>query len=704
MAEEEGGIVMGSSENLSGGAGQIFPAAEKRKMPRWLLMVCVAEAVLAAILALLVAIPTRIPYPTASGEDAEKRIRTLVSQAQACADKPGSTRDEVLRTYENALKEASGTAWAIEIKRRIEKAKLEYEKRAQEALAKFNLAFGTLIEQEDYPQAQTELENFSNQFKDCEICKEQIDAMGKRLSLLIEARKECYAVIEQAGNLWRQERASEALELLGSFPARYQDTVYAARVKTKKDEIAAYLAQIAAAREAAERRRQEDAAELQRLAEEESKKAQDEAQKRWVEDQMKRAEEERKKREEEERRKAEEARAKEEESKPKEPEKEDGEPWTVVEMKSLTQDKFPFITPFPTDSPLATGPRATATLRFLPLPNEGRKFGYAVEDRQTSIEIDADADGVLDTHLQGNGGIVTVKVFYGKEEGEALYTVRISRVEGSLVFRRHCFTAGKFGNIKLFLIDEDNNGAFNDYGIDALSLGDNHCACTLTNVMMIGGKLFEVQVSRSGKKLSLRPFTAKTGKLNLVSGFKANANLLYAIVLGKIKNEKGKEYTAAFDLAGQPKGVDIPVGTYELHAAAAITSGKRLLAKITKTKDCKQITVAESSSVKIDWGAPAHLDFSYTITASDYLRVKPESIKIYGAYGELYSDVGIDDLLPTVEVKSESGVIVLTRSFTRTQDGQHLEIFESLVPTVVRLKVRVFGKVSFLGDASSEWK
>jgi hypothetical protein len=697
---------MGSSKKARDNSSGDVSAAEKKTLAHWIFAVCVAEAVVAAVLILLVAIPAHIPYPTSSDEDAagEKAIRAAIAQAESSANKPGLTNEESLQYYENALKRSPDAIWASEIKRRIRKAKQEYEKGAREALAKFSLAFDTFTAEENYTQAQTELENFSAQFKDCEICGEQIAAMRARLSLLLEAREKCSEVIAAAEDLWRKERGSEALELLSSFPAKYQDTAYAARVKTKKDEIAAYLAEIAAVREAQEKRRQEEAAELQRRAEEDAKRATEEAEKRWTEDEKKRIEEERKRTEEEQKRKEEEeARAKEEESKPKEPEKEEGEPWTVVEMKPFSQNEFPFITPAPADSTLVTGPGATVTLKFLPLPNEGRKFGLGVEDKQSSIEVDTDADGILDTHLPPNGGIVTVKVCYGKEEGEAPYTVQIFRLEGGLRFRRHSFTAGKFQNTELFLIDEDNNGKFNDYSTDALVVGNNICACTLANVMMISGKLFELKVALSGKKLSLRPFTAKKGKLNLVSGFNAKGNLLYAIVLGKVKNEKGKEFTAAFDLAGQAKGADIPVGTYELHAAA-VGSTNKLTARIKQTKECKEITIAESSSVKIDWGAPARAEFSYDISSTGNLRVSPDSIRIYGAYGEFYSDMGINESLFGVQVKNENGDIVLTGNFIRTQDGESLETFEALVPTNAKLKVRIFGKIGFLGDVSSKWK
>jgi len=372
-------------------------------------------------------------------------------------------------------------------------------------------------------------------------------------------------------------------------------------------------------------------------------------------------------------------------------------------MKPFSRNEFPFTTPFPADSPLAAGPQATATLKFLPLPNEGRKSQHAVQDNQSSIEVDTDADGIVDRRLPARGGVVTVKVFYGGEEGEAPYTVRIFRVEGGLRFRRHCFTAGKFQNTKLFLIDEDNNGRFNDYGKDALAVGNNPCACTLANVMVIGKKLFEVKVSLSGKKLSLRPFEAKTGKLNLVSGFKAKSNLLYAIVIGKIKDEKGKEHTAAFDLAKHRKGLDIPVGAYQLHAAA-VGSSNKLIAKIRKTSECKEIFVTESSSVKIDWGAPARAEFSYDIDSASTLRIRPDTIRVYGAYGEMYYDMAFDEFVPNVQVKNENEVVILTRSFNRSDDGKSLATFECLVPSDAKLKVRILGKIRFLGDISSKWK
>jgi len=685
---------MSENRNFSSGLGQSL-FSEKRKMPRWVFAVWAAEAVLVAILAFFVATPVRIPYPTSSDEDvlAEKTAQALIAQADSYANNPGSTRAELLAFYEAALEKVSGTIWASEIRRRVKEVNEKYEKDAQEALARLNLSFVTFVALEDYGQAQTELDNFTAQFADCAACAERVAAMRARLILLVDAKKECSEIIEKANNLWRSERASEALQLLSSFSAKYPDTVYAAHAKTKKEEIESYLTQVAAQRETDEKSRQEQDTEG-----EEEKRLREEAQQRWIEEQMKQAQEESKKAEEEKRRAEEEARAKET---PKAPQ-EEGEQWTVVEMKQFSQKEFPFITPFPTDSSLVTGPMATTTLKFLPLPNEGRKFGHGVEDRKNSIEVDADADGVFETHLPGQGGIVTVKVFYA-EEGEAPYTVKIFREDSTIHFRRHCFAAGKFGNTKLFLIDEDSNGKFNDYGTDALATGENPCACTLANVMMIGGKLYEVKASQSGKKLSLRPFATKTGKLDLVSGFKSKGNLLYAIVTGKVQDKKGNELTAAFNLAGQAKGLEIPVGTYDFHAAA-VGSTSKLTARITKSRECKQISVAESSSVKIDWGAPGRLDFSYNISSEGKLSISPNSIQIYGAYGEVYSNLSFDELVPNVQVKDENGTLIFSGSFEWNTQNDALEVFECSVPRNAKLKVRILGKIRYLGDVSSDWK
>ncbi|MFH1423091.1 MAG: hypothetical protein ABIH42_10320 [Planctomycetota bacterium] len=685
----------------------IPPTIEKKKLPRWILCVCAAEVIIVLILLYSVAFPYHIPYPTTVDENilAEQEIRTLIAELDISINKTGPSL-ELIQRYKEAIEKACSSAWAHELRRRMEKVSKEYDKASEEIITKVRTAFNNAIEKENYQLAGLEIDNFPAEFKNYEKCREQINLMRQIINILVEAKNECYSIIEKADAFVRKNCESEALRALDSFPDKYKETVYAEQINKKKKEITDYFAEIAAQQAAEEKRKKEE--EEKKRREEEERKAKEEEQKRLAEE-NKRAEEERKK--------AEELKQKEEQAKQKpdkqtspkpvdkkEPDDKKDESWTEIEMKHVTQKNFPFVTPVPELSRLESGPEATTTLRFLPLPNEGRKSGLGVNDRISKIEVDGDGDGNFESKLPADGGIVTVKLSYAEEEGESLYTVRIIRQGGSILYCRHSFTAGRFNNTNIFLIDEDNNGIFNDTGVDAIVVGNNTYACTLTEVIMINEQLYEVKASKTGRNLSLRPFTAsKLGKLDLVSGFKAKGKLVYGLVFGVITDKDENQYTASFDLAHYPKGLDIPVGTYKLFSAG-VGLGNKMSARIIASDDCKQIAVTESELTKINWGHPVKVNFSHNIDTNGNLSIRPETIRMYGAFGEEYRDWDVDDFSPMIQIRNERGKIILSGAFSKTNDGKDWNVFESLVPTNTKIFIRVYGKVKFLGEVSSEWK
>lgn len=276
----------------------------------------------------------------------------------------------------------------------------------------------------------------------------------------------------------------------------------------------------------------------------------------------------------------------------------------------------------------------------IPLPSKnGSEF--RVRETSKSLRIDTDSDGKADVKIKGWEEIVTLQVSYG-DGYSGPYTIKVFREifrRGDWYFVRHCYMTGKVGDIAVYLIDDDSDGRYGEYGEDAIAFGQTSYASPLGRVVNLGGKLYEVKVNQSGTVLSLKEYEGPTGRINVVTGYNCKGRLSWAV----FSNGNG----CFFDLANGSAEVEVPVGEYVLHTGCAETGSQRaFMAK----GNMKPFKVEEDNTTVVSWGMPLKIDFTYTVRSGN-VGVEYSSIKIFGSGGEEYVRFGPRYLVPKILVR-----------------------------------------------------
>ena len=83
---------------------------------------------------------------------------------------------------------------------------------------------------------------------------------------------------------------------------------------------------------------------------------------------------------------------------------------------------------------------------------------------------------------------------------------------------------------KIRIIDQNNNGRYDEYGKDAMVVGQGRYASFLSKVINVRGKLYSIEVSRDGRTLTYEPYAGKSGTLDMTTKFATKGKLLSAIV------------------------------------------------------------------------------------------------------------------------------------------------------------------------------
>lgn len=285
--------------------------------------------------------------------------------------------------------------------------------------------------------------------------------------------------------------------------------------------------------------------------------------------------------------------------------------WTEVPLKFVPvtagrskegYEHLPFV------CPLSLEPRdieQRGSEQWLGLQMKGQP-GVRVVTLETSLEIDANADGKIDAKAKGKDSCIPLKLT--AEDGSAFdYLVRITRCElrGSnvqWVYQRSCVMEGSFDKTKIRLIDDDTDGVYGELGQDAIAIGNaaDHAA-PLGSVVNVNGKLYHAKVDANGAKLRLKPYEGATGWLDASSGYQPAGKLVWAVFQG------GGSWFDAAVRSGDTK-VLVPVGRYRLTTGRVYSrpQGARIQAG-----DMADIEVKVGEASRLEWGGPVKLEFEY---------------------------------------------------------------------------------------------
>ena len=237
------------------------------------------------------------------------------------------------------------------------------------------------------------------------------------------------------------------------------------------------------------------------------------------------------------------------------------------------------------------------------------------------IEIDANADGDCEETVRSTG-FVTLRS--KNTEGELVkYSVRL-RNTGAKKFEWTTGSSmkGKVAGQTLHVFDQDGNGKYSDWGIDAVAVGSNKSASLLSKVVLMSGKLYHFDVTEDGMEVTVAPFDGETGTLNAVGDFESK---------GKLSSAVFQDGDISFCVAGFRKGVAVPVGTYSFvsgrvekgSASASIRSGSM-----------QSFAVFAGGETNVEWGADVTGEFSFQ--QKDEKVTVQSNFKFFGSAGEEY--------------------------------------------------------------------
>jgi hypothetical protein len=240
------------------------------------------------------------------------------------------------------------------------------------------------------------------------------------------------------------------------------------------------------------------------------------------------------------------------------------------------------------------------------------------------LSVDTNGDGKVDKQVKGAYGFLVLKA--KDSAGEPLeYAVRFKVDQKVYKYASSGVMRGRLNGESVLLIDQNNNGTYNEVGVDAMVVGKSKAASFVSKVVNLKGELFEVSISDDGKSMEARPFAGESGTLDLRSGFKAKGKLESAVV-------KSADGQYSFNLGDG--SMNVPAGDYTIAYGLA---GKASETVTIGTGKMSPVNVKAGRETALTWGGPIIADFPYSRDGLA-VKVEPASVKFYGKAGEEYTD------------------------------------------------------------------
>ncbi|MFA5795471.1 MAG: hypothetical protein WC980_10460 [Candidatus Brocadiia bacterium] len=250
----------------------------------------------------------------------------------------------------------------------------------------------------------------------------------------------------------------------------------------------------------------------------------------------------------------------------------------------------------------------------IPLPNlkAKDKKGFRCSAGPKSVTLDVDGDNKLEKELKDKENFVEFKVDYDDGTPVVPYMLRVWQKSvrrivkeevATWAFQRACFMQGKTPLGDFILIDDNNNGYYDDLGEDAIIIGSGASRQVelLSKLISIKGKFYECKTHYTGNKLSLKEYQGQIGKIDMVKGFNfPNQKIENAVIAG--------DDNVYFNIPLQAKYFVLPVGEYSLYSAV-ISKGKFKVignsgSKVKVEESDPKSDKEKNKPVLFVWGAP----------------------------------------------------------------------------------------------------
>jgi len=273
---------------------------------------------------------------------------------------------------------------------------------------------------------------------------------------------------------------------------------------------------------------------------------------------------------------------------------------------------------------------------LIPIAHTGG-LGFSAVIDGTALAVDTNADGRPDVKAKGTKAFMTLK---GKNDlgREFAYSVRLVN-EGGWKFAASGVMIGRVKGVEVRLIDQDNNGRYNDFGVDAMVVGNGDAAAFLSKVVNLDGTLYSLDVSADGAEVSVAKYEGESGTLNL-SAYETQGDLASAVV-------SSMDDSMSFNLANAKNGVRVPTGDYKV-VHGTVTAGSE--SAVIRAGKMKNLSVKSGEATTLAWGGPLRAEVTWT-HQNGTLTIAPENLAYFGKAGEQYSNWKPDGQTPTFIVK-----------------------------------------------------
>ncbi|MBA7576637.1 hypothetical protein ES708_18478 [subsurface metagenome] len=278
------------------------------------------------------------------------------------------------------------------------------------------------------------------------------------------------------------------------------------------------------------------------------------------------------------------------------------------------------------------------------MPNPEGDYGFRCDAEHDKARLDVDGDAEFDTDLRNRENFIDYKIEYPNGlkmdyKMRVFYKGSTSSGRKNWQFQRACYLTAKIPIGTFTLIDDNNNGYFNDFGKDAIAIGRNsRKVIPLSSVIKVRKDFYTLSVEIldelppefekirkfTGMVLRLELYQGDFGKLDLIRNLTPPKNKPSIIII------KG-ENDMYFELGSKPEKV--PVGEYFLVSAIF---GRRCRARSSE----KPLAIVEKDKTTAPkWGGPFKLKISpYCDQGGEVTLVTPPGLYKAPQYAREFID------------------------------------------------------------------
>lgn len=251
------------------------------------------------------------------------------------------------------------------------------------------------------------------------------------------------------------------------------------------------------------------------------------------------------------------------------------------------------------------------------LPCMGADVRFRAQLDGTTLALDTDADGAFDTKIDAEKGGIVLLV-----RGKDRVAIRL-RSQPDWSYAPASVKSGKIDGTKLCVIDQNNNGRFDDFGEDAMVIGAGRTASFLSKVVSVKGKLYSIDMAADGASLSYAPYEGPTSKVD----FKVltKGKVLAAVL-------KSADGSLSFDVSKTGSETVVPTSTYAIHSGLLSFGGNKVS---VRTGRSQPMALKADATTEVRFGGPVKVEFAYQVRGDKY-HFSPSDIWYYGRSGEEY--------------------------------------------------------------------